>query len=82
MTFRRPKTLCETRLAMSRFGRMSGAGRWPVPGATVATVLALTLVALADEPPQKVPADKPVADKPPADTAVAERGPFEAAVTA
>lgn len=67
---------------MSRFGRMSGAGRWPVPGATVVTVLALALVAIADEPAPKASADKPVADKPPADTVVAERGPFEAAVTA
>ena len=68
---------------MSRIGRTSGAGRWSVPGATAATVLALalaltlTLVAIADEP-----APKASAEKPPADTAVAERGPFESAVSA
>ena len=48
----------------------------------MATVLALGLVAIADEPPPKAPAEKPVADKPAADTVVAERGPFESAVTA
>ena len=61
---------------MSRIGRMSSAGRWFVPAA-MAPVLALALVAMADEP-----APKPPAEKPPADTAVAERGPFEAAVSA
>ena len=71
---------------MSRIGRTSGAGRWFVPGA-MASVVALTLVAMADEPAPKPPAPKPPAEKPPAeklpaDTAVAERGPFEAAVSA
>jgi multidrug efflux pump subunit AcrA (membrane-fusion protein) len=48
-----------------------------VPGATAATVLALALVAIADEPAPKPPAEKSAAD-----TAVAERGPFESAVSA
>ena len=62
---------------MSRIGRTRGAGRWFVPGATAATVLALALVAIADEPAPKPPAEKSAAD-----TAVAERGPFESAVSA
>ncbi len=61
---------------MSRIGRTSGAGRWFVPGA-MAPVLALTLVAIADEPAPKASAEKSAAD-----TAVAERGPFELAVSA